>query len=134
MILLDTQIVVWLSAGEDKISDRALRSIEEDQDRRISAMVSWELAMLTDKGRIALDKPLDAWMTDAMKIYGLAEVAVTGAIGRDAGGLPTGIHGDPCDRIMIATARSLGCPLVTSDHAILRYAKDGYVQVIDARR
>lgn len=133
MILLDTQIVIWLAAGTRDIGPQALRMIEEEPERRVSAMVAWELAMLTDKRRIALDSPLDVWFANTTRTLGIVEVPVTSAIGRDAGGLQGNIHGDPCDRIMIATARSLGCPLVTSDRAILRYAAAGYVKATDAR-
>ena len=134
MILLDTHALIWLAAGTSDLGSKALRAIEEQPERRMSAMVAWELAMLVDKRRIALESPLDIWLDQAMRGFGIVEVPVTSAIGRDAGGLQGNIHGDPCDRIMIATARALGCPLVTSDRAILRYAANGHLKAIDARR
>lgn len=133
MILLDTQVVVWLAFGNDRLGKVAKDVIEQERDRRMSAMVGWELAMLIDKRRLTLEQPLDIWMQNIVTNLELDEVPVTSAIGRDAGGLQGNIHGDPCDRIMIATARSLGCPLVTSDRAILRYAAAGYVKATDAR-
>lgn len=134
MILLDTQVVVWLAFGIDQLGTAARDIIMQESDRRMSAMVGWELAMLLDKGRLTLGQPLDTWMQNIETRMELVEVPVTGEIGRDAGGLQGNIHGDPCDRIMIATARALGCPLVTSDRAILRYAATGYLKAIDARR
>ncbi|WP_404367323.1 type II toxin-antitoxin system VapC family toxin [Sphingomonas sp. MMS24-J45] len=134
MILLDTQVVVWLAFGIDQLGVAARERIASESDRRMSAMVGWELAMLLDKGRLTLGQPLGTWMQNIEAKMELIGVPVTGAIGRDAGGLQGNIHGDPCDRIMIATARALGCPLVTSDRAILRYAANGHLQTIDARR
>ena len=134
MILLDTHALIWLAAGTEDLGSNARRAIEEQRERRMSAMVVWELAMLADKRRIVLESPLESWLDQAMRTFGIVEVPVTGAIGRDAGGLQGNIHGDPCDRIMIATARALGCPLVTSDRAILRYAATGHLKAIDARR
>ncbi len=134
MILLDTQVVVWLAFGIDQLGAVARDRIAQESDRRMSAMVGWELAMLLDKGRLTLGQPLETWMQNIETKMELVEVPVTGAIGRDAGGLQGNIHGDPCDRIMIATARALGCPLVTSDRAILRYAATGHLKAIDARR
>ncbi|BCA59102.1 type II toxin-antitoxin system VapC family toxin [Sphingomonas sp. HMP6] len=134
MILLDTNALIWLAEGTSGLGPKALRAIEEQRERRMSAMVAWELAMLVDKRRIALESPLEIWLDQAMRTYQIVEVPVTGAIGRDAGGLQGNIHGDPCDRIMIATARVLGCPLVTSDRAILRYAATGHLKAIDARQ
>jgi PIN domain nuclease of toxin-antitoxin system len=39
-------------------------------------------------------------------------------------------HGDPADRIIIASARLLNATLVTSDREILRYAAGEYVKVV----
>lgn len=134
MILLDTHTLIWFASGTSDLGPKALRHIEGQPDRRMSAMVAWELAMLLDKRRIALGSPLETWLAEVMRTFEIVEVPVTSAIGRDAGSLQGNIHGDPCDRIMIATARALGCPLVTSDAAILRYAAGGHLTAIDARR
>jgi PIN domain nuclease of toxin-antitoxin system len=37
---------------------------------------------------------------------------------------------DPADRLLIATARDLGVPLVTRDRRILDYAAQGHVDAI----
>ena len=47
--------------------------------------------------------------------------------------LPGTPRRDPADRILIATARLIGATLVTCDKAILDYAADGHVRVLDAR-
>jgi PIN domain nuclease of toxin-antitoxin system len=52
----------------------------------------------------------------------------------EAGALPDSIRGDPADRIIIATARALTCPIATADRAILAYAKAGLVEALDVRR
>jgi PIN domain nuclease of toxin-antitoxin system len=46
--------------------------------------------------------------------------------------LPGNIHKDPADRLIVATARHLACPLLTSDREILAYAKQGHVEVVNA--
>ena len=97
-------------------------------------MVQWEIAMLAGKGRLRFEIPVDVWLERARKALAYDEISVSGAIARDAGSLPGDVHGDPCDRIMIATARSLVCPLITTDRAILAYAAQGHVRAIDARR
>jgi hypothetical protein len=40
---------------------------------------------------------------------------------------------DSADRILIAAARCLGCPLVTRDGKILAYAAQGHRRAVDAR-
>ena len=90
--------------------------------------------MLADKGKIALNRPVATWFGTVLAAPGFSLAELTVAIGADAGSLPGNIHGDPADRLIIATARALGCPLLTADRTILAYAAAGHVQVIDARR
>lgn len=47
--------------------------------------------------------------------------------------LPGSFHGDPADRILVATARQLGVPLVTRDEKILAYAATGALEVLACR-
>ena len=44
--------------------------------------------------------------------------------------LPPPLHADSADRLLIATARSLGVPILTRDHRILAYAQAGFVGAI----
>jgi PIN domain nuclease of toxin-antitoxin system len=48
----------------------------------------------------------------------------------EAGALPGTLHRDPANRLLIATARDLGVPLVTRDARILAYAAQGHLQAI----
>jgi PIN domain nuclease of toxin-antitoxin system len=47
--------------------------------------------------------------------------------------LPDGFRSDPVDRILVATSRVLGWPLVTRDRRILDYARRGHVRAVDAK-
>jgi PIN domain nuclease of toxin-antitoxin system len=48
----------------------------------------------------------------------------------DSSYLPGNLHRDPADRILIATARSLGLTIVTRDRIILDYADQGHVRAL----
>jgi PIN domain nuclease of toxin-antitoxin system len=48
----------------------------------------------------------------------------------EAAALPGRLHRDPADRLLIATARDLGVPLVTRDVRILAYAAQGHLDAI----
>ncbi len=48
-------------------------------------------------------------------------VPVTTGIARAAAGLPGGLHEDPADRMIVATARELGATLMTKDARLLDY-------------
>jgi hypothetical protein len=48
----------------------------------------------------------------------------------DTSHLPGDLRSDPMDRLIIATARHLGMPIVTADRKIIAYAEAGFVRVI----
>lgn len=135
MILLDTQTLVWFYEGESTLGEKARILIDAASDMRSCSAISfWELAMLADKSRVSLSLPVDRWTARVAKIGRIAILPVTGELGIDAGELPGGIHGDPADRIIVATARALDCALVTTDRKILAHAPQGHVKAVDARR
>lgn len=124
MILLDTHVLIWAIDDDPRLGGRARAIIEQDDDRRVSTMVAWEIAMLARKGRLTFSMTMEAWIDRSMADLAAHDVAVSRAIAREAGALTDPLHGDPADRIMIATARVLDCPLLTADATILRYAAD----------
>ena len=44
--------------------------------------------------------------------------------------LPGGVHGDPADRMLVATAREHDFTLLTRDEALLAYAGQGYLSAL----
>ncbi len=133
MILLDTHVVIWAVDDSPRLGARTRASIAGDDDRRVSAMVGWEIAMLVDRGRLALALPIDTWVERSLASLAARDVPVSRAIALEAGRLGDGLHGDLCDRLMVATARALDCALVTADEQLLRYAEAGHVRAVDAR-
>lgn len=134
ILLLDTNVVIRIVTGEGLIGRAARDQLNDTNELRCSTMVQWEIATLVRKGKLQLGIPVDVWLERAARSLDYAEVEVTGTIARDAGSLPDPMHGDPGDRIMIATAHAMACPLMTTDRAILAYAAAGHLKAIDARR
>ena len=134
VILLDTHVLRWLADGDQKLGAQALEEIKGDRERRASVISYWEFGMLSAKGKLAFSQPVRQWLDALLRLTGTESVPVTAAIAANAGTLPGALHGDPADRILIATARAIGCPLATADRKILDYAGKGHVQAIDARR
>ena len=134
MILLDTNVVMRIVTGEGLIGQAARDLLVDSDELCCSAMVQWEIATIARKGKLRIEMPVDIWLEQAAELLGYEEVLVTGAMARDAGSLPEPMHGDPGDRIMIATARAMACPLMTTDEKILDYAAAGHLKAIDARR
>ena len=137
MILLDTQALVWLIEGNPRLGVKARAIVERERagdGALIAAISMWETAMLVDKGKLSLSRDVRGWFEEILTEPGFTLTDITVGIGVDAGSLPGDIHGDPADRLIIATARARGCPLLTADRKILDYAAAGHVGVIDARR
>lgn len=133
MILLDTHVVIWAVIADPHLGEQARAAIRQDRDRRISAMVAWEVAMLARKRRLTFTLPVDTWLDHAMMALEAHDVPVSREIAQEAGGLSDDLHGDPGDRIMVATARQIGATLITADRKILAYAAAGHLNAIDAR-
>ena len=71
-----------------------------------------------------------SWFARILNRPGIKHVPLTPEIAIDASYLPGDLHGDPGDRLLIATARHLAAPIVTQDRRIIDYAKSGWVSVI----
>lgn len=133
MILLDTHVIIWfaedsehLGARTTKLTDAALQRDEV----AVAAISFWEIAMLAAKGRLKLDLPPTAMRRRVLE-QGIREIALDGAIGIAAVQLAK-FHGDPADRMIVATALTLDATLITADDAILRWR--GPLRLHDARR
>ena len=128
-LLLDTQALLWWTAGSRKLGRRARRAIEtEAATVRVSAASAWEIAIKLRAGRLKLADPLHAWMPGRLQREGflMLSVAVEHAV---AVALLPDHHQDPFDRLLIAQARVEGLTIVTSDAAFDDYD----VNVLDAR-
>ncbi len=97
-------------------------------DVAVSAVSMWEIGMLVGRGRFALGIDPAAWRRGLLA-DGLIEIPVDGQIALRAG-LLSDLHGDPADRIIVATALS-GHQLVTADRRILGWS--GPLRRHDAR-
>ena len=137
MILLDTHALIWFSIGDEQFGKNAGELVATAADQgttAVSPISFWEAAMLTRKKRVNLGMPVSTWAAEVLNSSGPALLALTPHIAVLAGELPGGIHGDPVDRIIVATARAHACTVLTSDRKILDYAQAGHVEAIDARR
>ena len=123
--MLDTHTLLWWANGDRaKLSPPATEAIAveyRDGVMLVSAITAWEIAQLVDRGRIALASDLSAWLAILEAIPTVAFVAVDTEIGVKSVELPGIFHKDPADRIIVATARKYGVPIVTADEKIHGY-------------
>jgi PIN domain nuclease of toxin-antitoxin system len=120
-ILLDTHVWLWWLLGSDRLSTKERVELDRLASRsalRLAAVSLWEAQMLHAKGRLVLDRPFDVWIRDAAAaaVIEIAPLDVEVVIALD--GLPPSFHGDPADRLIVATARTHRIPLATYDRVI----------------
>lgn len=125
MIVLDTHALIWWVNGDTQLSTPALKAIERELGAGgtvlVSAISTWEIAMLIDKGRLVLTMDLDQWLHTVATIEGLQFVPVDTDIAIGSVRLPGDFHADPADRMITALARYYSASLVTADQQIRAY-------------
>jgi len=135
-LLLDTHCWVWMQFGLTEKFTRAAQATIQRAARSgtltVSVISVWEVGMLESKGRLELNMDCAEWVRQALATPGLALVPLTPEIAVESSRLPGLFHGDPADRILVATARVAGVVLMTKDDRLLEYARHGHVRAIAA--
>ena len=125
MIAIDTHVLVWLATGtRQMISKKAMKRITEELDRGeiwVSAISAWEIAMLVERERLVLSLDVESWLGKINEIDALRFQPVNNKIAIESVRLPGEFHKDPADRMIVATARTMGLALVTADEKIQAY-------------
>ena len=125
MILLDTHAWIWFISNPEYLSkraDKAVKGAVKDKSILISSISAWELALLVKKKRLKLTLEVTDWIAKSESLPFIQFLPVTNSIAVKSVNLPLPLHPDPADRIIIATALSVGAPLVTSDKKLLSYS------------
>lgn len=128
MVVLDTHAWIWWSDDPERLGANAREAIDEADSIGIPAICCWELGMLSLSGRLELDRDPSRWARQALAQPGviaiplMPKVAVAAALlARD------GFVGDSADRMIYATAREAGAPLITRDARIREFDPRGTV-------
>ncbi len=120
--LLDTHAWLWWLRRDERLGAASLEqldSFELDNRPCVSDISLWEVAMLVERRRIELITPLRDWLDAASHPRTVRIVPISAAIAVETATLPQALL-DPADRIIVATSRIFGLPLLTHDRAILR--------------
>ncbi len=123
MILLDTHTWIWWVDDSAQLSRRAKGTIDTaaaDSGFYLSSISAWEVAMLVHQGKLQLTMDVDIWVAHTEALPFVTFVPISNRIAIQSVTLP--IHPDPADRIIIATALSLGATIVTKDSKMSAYA------------
>lgn len=135
-MLLDTHCWLWMESGRREEFSRAGRHALEDAADKGGLLVSvisvWEVGMLESKRRIEIEVSCQDWVKRALANPRLTLVGLSPEIALDSTRLPGGLHADPADRILVATARQMHARILTRDRKLIEYGRQGYIKVVPA--
>jgi PIN domain nuclease of toxin-antitoxin system len=134
-LLLDTCAAIWLANRQPLSMDcrPAIDAAVRDGLVLVSPVSAWEIGNLSRRHRSGGPEFLPdpkTWFARLLSGPGVRLAPFTAEIAIDSAYLPGALHGDPGDRLLIATARHLNIPIVTRDRLILEYAAQGHVGAI----
>lgn len=136
--LIDTHVWLWyLDGAVEQMSPEAvelLRRCVKGEGLVVSDISVWELGMKAAKGKLELRPDPRGWVDRASRRPGFSFLPLDRDILLRSHLLPGEVHGDPADRMLMASAALSGMPLLTADALILEYAaREGGLSVCDVR-
>lgn len=104
MIILDTHIWIWWVDDSPRLTERLheLIAMHQSSGLGVSIFSCWEIAKLSEKGRIQLDRPVNEWLDIGLAYPGVQLLELTLPIVVKATQLE-GFHTDPADQLIVAT-------------------------------
>jgi PIN domain nuclease of toxin-antitoxin system len=116
-LLLDTNVLLWIAAGEDVLGPASKTAISDGRNLVFaSAASAWEIAIKSRLGK--LEAPTD--YLAMLAHYRFLPLDVTSEHALAVRDLPD-LHRDPFDRMLVAQAREEGLTIVTHDRAVRQY-------------
>ena len=117
--LLDTHILLWSLIEPSCLSEDVAEELDNPaHEMWLSPITTWEIIILSEKGRIQLDAPPVTWMKNVLSTLPFQEATLNHEVAmqsRDVR-LP---HQDPADRFIAASAIVYGLTLVTADRNLI---------------
>ena len=120
MYLLDTCAFIWYLEDSSRLSERARSIIDNEENVFLSLTSLWEIAIKKTIKKLELNKTT-AELQALCESGGIRILPIDANYFDTIQHLPL-IHGDPFDRLIIATAKEVGLTVVTDDEKIRLYS------------
>ena len=123
----------WLDAfvAPELLKPAVRKLLAGEQLVYLSAISLLEVARKEAKGELVFGMVLSRWFQLALPVNRVRVLEISPEVAIDVTRLPAWRHKDPCDQIIVATARLHGLKVLTSDWKILKYRQ---VESIASRR
>jgi PIN domain nuclease of toxin-antitoxin system len=117
-LLLDTQVFVWITQDNPRLSKAAKALVLDASEVFVSAASIWEIAIKARLGKIDADPQR---MAQAIAESGFSELPITA---QHAAGVErlADHHKDPFDCLLVAQALAEPLRLVSADHQLAKYS------------
>lgn len=122
MIILDTHAFIWLVSYPKRIPKKASRAIKAAKRLGLADISLWEFSMLVEKKRIGIDRQPRQWLDDALADERFVVLPISPEVAVRSAALGAHFHGDPADRLIVATAMVEQVPLVSADERIQEWS------------
>lgn len=114
-LLLDTCTFIWLCSDPEKLSEPAVKALDEPaNDRSLSMASVWEIALKYQSGKLPLPQKPDVWVEEQLRLQHIDVLPLQRDVLYQAAALPP-VHKDPFDRVIAADALHRKLRLVSPD-------------------
>jgi PIN domain nuclease of toxin-antitoxin system len=121
LLLLDTHIWIWWIEEDRRLPPSIRDAIEDDSATIVVSAVSvYEVTVLVRRQRIQINRPVENWIERASQGADIGILQISFEIAQHAGQLPFH-HGDPVDRIIIASTLHHDAYLASVDSHFPKY-------------
>ncbi len=119
--LLDACSLIWYVDDPQKLSVDGHAAITAGaNDLYLSAATVWEISIKVGLGKLKLSAPFRPWIEKAISDLGLILLPITVEVSDEQSRLPRH-HGDPFDRLLVATCRVENLSVVSADAIFDQY-------------
>ncbi len=120
MLLLDSQVALWVVDDSPRLGSRARQMITAATRVHVSAATVWELTIKATLGKLSLPEKLTVRLVE----QGLSLLSISAEDTEGIREFPELTRHDPFDRLLVAQASQAGLRLVTADGVLLGLARD----------